>query len=105
MIAALLMAAAVTILEPPKAFQGEPGSATTLTLPLAQVAPACSAMGQAADAGCWIAAQRLIILPREDATFPYDHACWLMLKAHEDAHANGWAPNHPGGRNFTCYPR
>lgn len=112
----IALAVALTILSPPLQFdKGIPGDYRVEIVPFALVPLACTASGLhllplkrgELLLGCTNAPKHLIIIPVEDATFPYDHACWLMNVRHEAAHANGWGSlkDHPGGHTYVCSPK
>jgi hypothetical protein len=59
------------------------------------VGATCQAHGDRAEASnilaCYVFAEKLIILPTQAS----DPVIFPALKRHEDAHARGWAADHP----------
>lgn len=111
MLAALI--AAIAIIAPPAKYDKGVADYDVELVPFARVTLACEAIGMKLTPlgptevrlGCTNAAAQVMVIPAEDASFPYAHDCWVMNIRHEGAHANGWPANHPGGTSFVCYPK
>lgn len=112
----IVLAAAMAMISPPAKFdRGIPFNYKLREVPLSFMGDVCFALDTdhvleplppgTFLMGCSLASKRLIILPIEDDTFPWNHACWLMNARHEAAHAWGWHADHPGGHSYVCYPK